>query len=66
MISFRYTGRNENFVLVLRNLGRDLQADSAEKLVKIICDVLVEPVQCRSLVFGQLAIRGEGAQQSGG
>jgi hypothetical protein len=65
-VSFRYTGRNENFVLVWRESRGGLQADSAEKLVEIICDALVEPVHCRSFLFSQLAICGEGAQQTGG
>ncbi len=50
--SFRYTGPNENFVLVSRESGGSLQADSAEKLVEIIGDALVEPVQCASFLFG--------------
>jgi len=57
----RYTGRNENFVLVSRKSRGGLQADSAEKLVEIICDALVEPVQCASFVFSQLAISRERA-----
>src|SRR5271167_784207 len=40
-----YTGRNENFVLVWRKSSGGLQADSTEKFVEIICDVLIEPVQ---------------------
>jgi hypothetical protein len=65
-VSFRYTGPNENFVLVSRESGGGLQANSAEKLVEIIRNALVEPVQCASFLFGQFAICGERAEQSGG
>jgi hypothetical protein len=51
-VSCRYTGPNENFVLVSGCSSGDLETNGFEERIQAIADLLIETVEGTALFFG--------------